>query len=120
MKNILLYGANGFTGRLILKRCIDKGLKPIVAGRNAEEIQRLSDQYGLEHRVFSLAGKDEILKGLEGIDVLIHAAGPFMFTSRPMLEACLRSKTHYLDITGEIEVFEMCASNHEKAKQAHE
>lgn len=118
MKNILLYGANGYTGRLILQRCIDKGLKPVLAGRNASEIQPLAGRFGLEHRVFSLANEGEIIKGLENIHILIHAAGPFKFTSKPMVEACLKTKTHYLDITGEIEVFEQCATYDKKAKDA--
>lgn len=118
MNNILLYGANGFTGRLILKRCLEKGLKPIVAGRNATEIQRLAGRHGLDHRIFSLEDESKILRGLEGVDVLIHAAGPFMFTSKPMVEACIKCKTHYLDITGEVEIFEMCAGYDKKAKEA--
>lgn len=118
MKNILLYGANGFTGKLIISRCLEKGLKPVLAGRNAGEIQQLADQYGLGHRVFSVDDAGKILQGLEGIDVLIHAAGPFMFTAKPMVEACIKNKTHYLDITGEVEVFEMCAGYDGKAKEA--
>ena len=115
---ILLYGANGYTGQLIIQRAIEKGLKLIIAGRNAPLVQQLAQRYNLDHRVFALDNQSEIQKGLEGIKVVIHAAGPFKFTSQPMVEACLKSKTHYLDITGEIEVFERCASFDKQAQEA--
>lgn len=118
MNNLLLYGANGYTGRLILKRCVEKGLKPVVAGRNATEIQQLSNQFGLEHRIFDLQDAGAIIRNLAGIQVVLHAAGPFKFTAQPMVEGCLNNRTHYLDITGEIEVFEMCASYDKQAKGA--
>ena len=118
MNNLLLYGANGYTGKLIIQRCLEVGLKPILAGRNAEQIRQLSEQYGLEQRVFELRDESKIIEGLKGVNVLIHAAGPFMHTAKPMVEACLKTKTHYLDITGEIEVFELCASYDKKAKDA--
>ena len=118
MKNILLYGANGFTGRLILKCLLEKGLSPVLAGRNSNEIQQLANKHGLKHRIFSLEEESKIIQGLDGIKVVIHAAGPFMFTAEPMVRACLKSKVHYLDITGEIDVFEMCSSYDSKAKEA--
>ncbi len=115
---ILLYGANGYTGKLIIQRCLEKGLKPVLAGRNADEIRQLSTQHGLEHRIFGLDNPDEIVKGLEGMKAVIHAAGPFKFTSKPMVEGCLKTRTNYLDITGEIEIFEMCAAYDKAAKNA--
>jgi len=115
---ILLYGANGYTGQLIIQRALEKGLKPIIAGRNAPLVQQLAQRYNLDHRVFALDNQNEIQKGLEGIKVVLHAAGPFKFTSQPMVEACLKNKTHYLDITGEIEVFERCASYDKQAQEA--
>jgi len=115
---ILLYGANGYTAQLIIQRALEKGLKPVLAGRNAPLMQQLAQRYQLEHRVFTLDNPDETVKGLEGASIVLHAAGPFKFTSKPMLEACLKTKTHYLDITGEIEVFEKCASYDRQAKDA--
>jgi len=118
MNHLLLYGANGYTGKLILQRCLEMGLKPIVAGRNTGEIQRLAGQYGLEPRIFDLGDPKKINKGMDGVSVVIHAAGPFKFTAKPMVETCLKHKVHYLDITGEIEVFETCAAFDKQAKDA--
>ena len=117
-KNLLLYGANGYTGKLIIEIAATYGLQPILAGRNAGAIMELSEQYALPYRIGDLenaASLDELLKD---IDVVLHAAGPFSITARPMLEACIRNKVHYLDITGEIPVFELAKKSHEQAVAA--
>ena len=49
---------------------------------------------------------------------VLHCAGPFSRTAAPMADACLRAHVHYLDITGEIEVFEGMAARHEAAQRA--
>ena len=109
----MLYGANGYTGELAAREAARRGLKPILAGRNAETVGALASELGFEHRVFSL---DE--PRLEGVSAVLHCAGPFVRTSRPMVEACLAAKVSYLDITGEIAVFEKVLALGEKAKQA--
>ncbi len=103
----LLYGANGYTGQLIAASAKDLGLQPVLAGRNAESIQVLAELYGFEYRIFDLSDPATIDAGIAGMTVVLHTAGPFVHTARPMMEACLRKKVHYLDITGEISVFEM-------------
>ncbi len=102
----MLYGANGYTGRLIAEEAVRRGEKPVLAGRRAEAVEELARQLGLPHRVFALEG--DVARHLEGIGAVLHAAGPFSATSAPMLEACLAAQAHYLDITGEIAVFEAC------------
>ena len=116
--NILLYGANGYTGKLILDYSENYGLRPVIAGRNPAAIRGLSEQHDLPYRVSSLEKPTEIDRLLTDISVVIHAAGPFSLTARPMMEACLRNGVHYLDITGEIEVFEMARSYDLAAKAA--
>jgi short subunit dehydrogenase-like uncharacterized protein len=117
-KSILLYGANGYTGKLIAELAESYGLSPILAGRNEPLIRQLSEQYHLPYRIGTLensAGIDELLND---ITVVIHAAGPFSITAKPMIEACIRNKVHYLDITGEIPVFEMAKKYHTAALEA--
>ncbi len=118
MSNLLLYGANGYTGQLIIQRCLEKGLKPVLAGRTESVIKELAAQYSLEYKVFDLQNQSALDAALEGKVAVIHAAGPFIHTARPMVEACLRKKVHYLDITGEIEIFELCAGYDKQAKEA--
>ena len=106
----LLYGANGYTGSLIARQAVRRGLRPILAGRNAQAISALASELALEYRVFPLEDRAATLAALSMAPLVLHCAGPFASTAEPMMEACLRANTHYLDITGEIPVFEMMAA----------
>jgi short subunit dehydrogenase-like uncharacterized protein len=108
----MLYGANGYTGELIAREAVRRGIYPILAGRNAEKVEPLARELGCESRVFDL---DQ--PRLEGVSLVLHCAGPFFQTSKPMVEACLAAGVHYLDITGEIAVFEGVLRRDADAKQ---
>jgi len=114
----LLYGANGYTGELIANEAIARGMRPILAGRRAEVIKPLAEKLGLPHRIFPLNSPEEIAAQLENVAAILLAAGPFSATSALVVEACLQARAHYLDITGEISVFEHCAKQHQRAVQA--
>jgi short subunit dehydrogenase-like uncharacterized protein len=118
MSNFLIYGANGYTGALVTRLAAERGLKPILAGRNAAEVEALANQYGFEFRVFDLKDTARLYAALQEIEFVLHCAGPFSLTSEMMVEACIRSKRHYLDITGEISVFEAMAARDTLAKEA--
>jgi short subunit dehydrogenase-like uncharacterized protein len=109
MSTFLLYGANGYTGRLIAAEAVQRGLRPILAGRNEPALHELADRLGLEHRVLGLDDSAALDAALRDTGSVLHCAGPFAHTWRPMADACLRTRAHYLDITGEIEVFEALA-----------
>lgn len=115
---LLIYGANGFTGTLIARLAASRGLKPALAGRDAASIGALAGELGLQHAAFPLSDSAALDKGLANVAVVLHCAGPFSATSRPMADACLRTRTHYLDITGEIAVFEALAARDAEAKAA--
>jgi saccharopine dehydrogenase (NAD+, L-lysine-forming) len=102
----LLYGATGYTGRLIARRAVERGQRPVLAGRNAARLLPLAAELGLEHRVFGLTDATAIRRGLAGVDGVANCAGPFARTALPMAAACVETGTPYLDITGEIDVFE--------------
>ncbi len=114
----LIYGANGYTGELIARQAVSRGLSPILAGRRADAVERLAGELGLSHRAFSLTDPGALRHGLADCDAVLHCAGPFIDTSRPMVEACLATGTHYLDITGEIPVFEAVFGRSAAAEQA--
>jgi short subunit dehydrogenase-like uncharacterized protein len=114
----LLYGANGYTGELVARLAAAQGHRPILAGRSADGVCTLSEQLGLERRLFSLEEPSRIDEALAGMSVVLHCAGPFSRTSRPMADACLRTRTHYLDITGEVGVFEALAARDAEARAA--
>ena len=100
----MIYGANGYTGELIARACAGE-MKPILAGRDAKKIDALAKELRCESRVF---GVDD--PQLDGIVLLLNCAGPFIHTSEPLVRACLDAGVHYLDITGEIAVFERVMS----------
>lgn len=116
--NWLIYGANGYTGELIAREAKSRGLTPILAGRNASKIKALGQELGLESRVFDLGTPTEISSHLGGVGLVLHCAGPFSATSAPMIAACIQAKAHYLDIAGEISVFEHAQAQNVPARQA--
>jgi short subunit dehydrogenase-like uncharacterized protein len=118
MTPLLIYGANGYTGELITRMAAERGLQPVLAGRNAAAIQELASKHQLEYRVFDLDETVSLEKALDEVEMVLHCAGPFSLTSQTMLEACLSTKTHYTDITGEIAVFEACARSDRRAQEA--
>lgn len=114
----LLYGANGYTGELIAREAVRRGMKPVLAGRSAAKIGRLAAELGCASAVFDLEDHTSLVRTLANVQAVLHCAGPFSTTARSMMQACLASHVHYLDITGEIEVFELAHSVHEKAQRA--
>lgn len=108
----MIYGANGYTGELTAREAVRRGQRPILGGRNAAAIGALARELGCEARVFDLDAPQ-----LDGVQAVLHCAGPFSHTSKPMVNACLAAGAHYLDITGEIAVFESVFRRDADAKQ---
>ncbi|SDH50075.1 saccharopine dehydrogenase (NAD+, L-lysine forming) [Lentzea fradiae] len=111
----MVYGANGYTARLIAELAVVRGELPVLAGRSREKVEQVAAMMGLEHRVFGLR---DARTHLEDIDAVVNCAGPFSQTYAEMVDACLESRTHYLDITGEIDVFEAISERHLDARKA--
>jgi short subunit dehydrogenase-like uncharacterized protein len=114
----LIYGANGYTGALTARIAASRGLQPILAGRNDAQITALAQELGLPHRVAGLDNRAALDTLLKDVAVVLHCAGPFVHTSQPMVDACLRNRVHYLDITGEIAVFEALAARYDEGRNA--
>lgn len=117
-KKWLIYGAYGYTGVLVAEEALRRGHKPVLAGRSAEKLAPLANRLGLESIVIDLNDENALAKTLADFDLVFHAAGPFIHTSAPMVRACLKSKTNYLDITGEVPVFEQNFALDQQAKEA--
>lgn len=117
MAKWMIYGANGYTGRLIAEEAKRRGLTPILAGRS-KSVEELGRTLGFPTQVFSLDDVDRVAHELAGVSLVLHCAGPFSATSHKMLEACLKSRTSYFDITGEIDVFEAIHARDAELKQA--
>ena len=114
----LLYGANGYTGRLIAQLAVKRGARPVLAGRSRAQVEPLAQQLGCPWRVFSLEDPAAVAMQLEGVSAVLHCAGPFCDTARPMVDACLSAHIHYLDITGEYEVIEWAREQDGRARAA--
>lgn len=115
--SFLLYEANGYTGRLVARHAAQYGLRPVLAGRRAEALKSLAEELGLAYKVVDLGDAQALDAALSAHEVVLHAAGPFQFTAPQMVEACLRTGTHYLDINGDIEVFELLKGYDAAAKE---
>lgn len=106
----MVYGASGYTGQLIARVAREVELGPevelVMAGRSAAKVEPIARAHGYEARVFDLDSPSTVDDCLDGVGAVLHCAGPFSRTSRPMVEACVRQRVHYLDITGEVRVFE--------------
>ncbi len=115
---IIIYGSYGYTGQLIAEECKAKSIDVILSGRNEEQLRKQSSATGFTFATVDIENKSALCKLLEKGSMVIHAAGPFQFTAKTMAEACLQTKKHYTDITGEIPVFETMAKLDSQAKAA--
>jgi short subunit dehydrogenase-like uncharacterized protein len=113
----MIYGANGYTGRLLARHAVETGKRPVLAGRSLDGIQPLAHELGLEFRVMSLDDRQTTADALTGMKLVLNAAGPFSKTAAAMLDACLASRTHYLDISGEISAFEALLARDGEARE---
>ncbi len=117
--DFILYGAYGYTGRLITEGCAEAGLRPLLSGRSEEKLKPLAEEFGFEYRTVDLNDGPALRDLLQMAPLVLHCAGPFTHTAAPMMDACLETSTHYLDITGEIEVFEAAHKLDPAAKTAN-
>jgi len=114
----MLYGASGYTGRLIAQHALARGHRPVLAGRNGSEVAALAKQLGLAHRVFPVDEPVALMSELKGMDLVLNAGGPFLHTATPLAEACIAAGVNYLDISNELRVFTALFDMDERAKEA--
>lgn len=114
----MIYGAYGYTGELVANYAKERGEQPLLAGRNEAKLRALAEQLELPYRVVDLQQTEDLHAALQDVDLVVHCAGPFEVTAEPMIKGCLASQTHYLDITGELAVFELAHQHDAAAKQA--
>src|SRR5688572_10147277 len=119
MKPIIIYGSYGYTGQLIVNECKAKNLNVILAGRKRDALEKQHEQTGYPFEVLDMSDSLALRNLLQKGSMVLHCGGPFIYTAKAMVDACLEAKIHYTDITGEYQVFEMLAEEYDsKAKQA--
>ena len=114
----VLYGATGYTGELMARAASQRGLRPILAGRNTTALKKLADELGLTYRTFGLDNSEVLNISLTGINVVLNCAGPFTYTAQKLAAACLRVHAHYLDIAGEVPEFQALQAYDTQARDA--
>jgi short subunit dehydrogenase-like uncharacterized protein len=114
---LLLCGAYGYTGRLAAELAAARKLDMVLSGRNKDALAEIGDRLSLPTRAVGLNDAGQLSEALKDIGCVVHMAGPFAATSAPMLNACLATQTNYIDITGEIEVFEAMWSREAEIKR---
>ena len=72
----MIYGANGYTGQLAAEEAARRGLKPVLAGRNADALEALGKRLKLPVRIFALDNPAAVRAGLKGVGLVLHCAGP--------------------------------------------
>jgi short subunit dehydrogenase-like uncharacterized protein len=102
----LIYGANGYSGQLVVEEAVRRGHRPVLAGRSTAAVAEIAERLGLDFKAFSLDDPAALERELQGFDLVFNAAGPFAFTAAAMVRACLATRVNYVDITGEISVFQ--------------
>jgi short subunit dehydrogenase-like uncharacterized protein len=118
VKTFLIYGSYGYTGQLIANLAVQRGLRPVLAGRDEKRLRAQAESLDLEFHAFSLEDTPSLYSALQDVEGVLHCAGPFVHTFRQMAEACLVTRRHYLDISGEIPGFEALAQMDDDAKRA--
>lgn len=114
----LIYGSYGYSGNMIAEEAVRQGLRPILAGRDAEQLAMQAERLGLDWRAFSLDESQSLESSLADVPLVLNCAGPYYRTYQGIVEACLSTNTHYVDINGEIAVFEALAKLGDRAKEA--
>lgn len=117
-KKWVIYGSYGYTGQLIAEKAVELDSNVILSGRNEEKLKIQSEELGLSYLAADLSDSKQMNKLLADAHLVIHCAGPFIHTWKPMLEACIRNQCHYLDITGEIDVFERIKARDKEITEA--
>ncbi|MBI5895415.1 MAG: saccharopine dehydrogenase NADP-binding domain-containing protein, partial [Desulfobacterales bacterium] len=99
---IVMFCATCYTGYLVAEALVDRGLRPILCGRNVEKLERLSKQIGgLETAICDVNNETGLAALLSKGDILISTVGPFAKYGRTAILAAIQKGAIYLDSTGE-------------------
>ena len=115
---LLIYGATGYTGRLVAERAVQIGLDVTVAGRDAGRVRDLAGSLGVDSRVFDVDDAGAVRDALQDVDCVLNVAGPFRHTARQLMDAAIEAGVHYLDTTAEFGTFALAQSKDAEASRA--
>jgi short subunit dehydrogenase-like uncharacterized protein len=111
---IVLYGATGYTGRLVRDELVRRGLDHVLSGRDPDKLASLG---GARVQAARLDDDHALRQLLDGARVVINCAGPFTLAGDALVRAAIWTGTHYLDSTGEQTFIQMVFERHGEAAQ---
>lgn len=117
MGDFFLYGATGYVGRATAALAVERGMRPVLGGRS-DSVRVVAEELGLESFVVEANDGHGLDAVLGDVPVVLNCAGPFVHTYASFFDACLRTGTHYLDITGESVVYRAAADLDAAAREA--
>ncbi|KAI8635105.1 hypothetical protein F5Y19DRAFT_486037 [Xylariaceae sp. FL1651] len=118
MPELIIYGATGYSGRLVSEEAKRKGLDFLIAGRTETHLRDLGASLSVEYRVFDLANLEKVETALQGARVLVNCAGPYVHTGGPLINVCIKKRIHYLDISAEVEHYKLIEERDQGAIEA--
>jgi len=113
----MIYGANGYAGRLVAREAVALGERPLLAGRSADKVRRVAEELGLPWVAVDLGDHAAAVAALRGVELVLLAAGPFDGLAQPMMDACLEARTHYTDLDNELLVFRAAEERDARARE---
>lgn len=118
-KQIVIYGASGYTGKLIAWHLAERGIPFIAAGRSKERLEyemglvpELKERNADYECVEANLDRETLGKLFAGKKIVYNVVGPFMQLSEPVVQACLDAGCHYMDTTGEADWMKMLQENY--------
>lgn len=118
MTKLMIYGASGYTGRMVAEHAKANGTALVLAGRSQPPLAKLALDLDVEYRAFALDDATAIDRNLLDISVLLNCAGPFLRTAKPLMEAAIRNGVHYLDTAAELDSYRLAEQLDVEAKTA--
>jgi len=115
---LLIYGASGYTGKIIAARAKELNIDFEIAGREPDKTRKLAEELAVDYHIFDVDTEYAWKKALEDKQALINAAGPFQFTAEHAMKACLKAGVHYLDISAELDTYRLAQSLDGEAREA--
>ncbi|KAB1988514.1 saccharopine dehydrogenase family protein [Streptomyces triticiradicis] len=103
-QTVTVFGAYGHTGRFVVAELLERGLTPVLSGRDAGKLGELAASFpDSDVRPATVDDPASLDRALAGAAAVVNCAGPFATTAAPVIEAALRAGIPYVDVAAEIE-----------------
>lgn len=115
--SVIIYGAYGAVGQLLIEAFLKKGIYPLLAGRNKRKLEALANKNNLPYLCFELYNIRTLEPHLKQAEIFINCAGSLIKTPEPVIRSAMLANCHYLDIGGQYHTAQTAFSLQEEAQQ---